>query len=685
MAAGVPLGPYRLVRRLATGGMAEIFLARQEGKDGFSRDLVVKRILPHLAVDPDFRRMFQGEARLAARLSHPNVVHVYDYGSVVEAGGDETFYLAMELVRGVDLRALIVRAAEKALERGDSFAVPAHHAAKIASFVCEALAYAHDLVVDGKRANIVHRDVTPSNVLLSFDGAVKLADFGIAKSVAGGDDSTEHGVVKGKYSYLSPEQARGEALDARSDLFNVGILLFESILGQPLFPHHDSRGAKRMSARGEIPDRMRIRRLPGPLADVAERALAPHASERFPDALAMRADLEAFLRKSPEPSDTVELGRFVRTLFPDTVAEDRRAVRAAGTIAKADVPVRARTAKLDDPASRSAETALGETEPDPTLLSSATIALGSEVLDPTPAPIARAPVVPPTIAAPRAGISPHTTPVIPRERPRRAIWIAASAIVLAAAVGAALMLSSSPGPGAPPTTQAGPRPIASSVTLTGELRITADRAGARVEIDGVLVGPAPIMRAWPIGDHVVRLLDEAGTELAREHAQVAPSQVTEVALTAHTIAATLRVTTTPSGATVHIDGELMGETPLTVDVAPAPHHVDVALPGYDEVQDDVSFASAGEQAMLSFALRRTPSRPPPDRRPTPSHATGTLRIATDPYSEVYEGGRHLGTTPLQLTLPVGHHTLSLRSPGHASRNADVDIRENDVTRLRLAL
>ena len=99
----------------------------------------------------------------------------------------------------------------------------------------------------------------------------------------------------------------------------------------------------------------------------------------------------------------------------------------------------------------------------------------------------------------------------------------------------------------------------------------------------------------------------------------------------------------------------------------------------------MSFASAGEQAMLSFALRRTPSRPPPDRRPTPSHATGTLRIATDPYSEVYEGGRHLGTTPLQLTLPVGHHTLSLRSPGHASRNADVDIRENDVTRLRLAL
>ena len=438
MAVGVPLGPYRLVRRLATGGMAEIFLARQEGKDGFSRDLVVKRILPHLAVDPDFRRMFQGEARLAAQLSHPNVVHVYDYGAVVEEGGDETFYLAMELVRGVDLRALIVRAAERAHERGEPFAIPAHHAAKVASFVCEALAYAHELVVDGKRANIVHRDVTPSNVLLSFDGAVKLADFGIAKSVAGAGDATEHGVVKGKYSYLSPEQARGDSLDHRSDLFNVGILLFESVLGQPLFPHQDAKLAKRMSARGDIPDRTRLRRLPAPLADIAERALAPRPEDRYPDALAMRAELEAFLRKCPEPSDTVELGRFVRSLFPDTIAEDRKAVRAAGTIAKSDVAaVRARTAKLDDVAGRSIETSLAaQTDSDPTLLSSATIALGPEVLEPTPAPIGRtAPPLSMPRDIPRTSVAAFTAappePPSARPRTRAQVWIASAVIVIA--------------------------------------------------------------------------------------------------------------------------------------------------------------------------------------------------------------------------------------------------------------
>jgi serine/threonine-protein kinase len=711
MGAGVPLGPYRLVRRLATGGMAEIFLARQEGKDGFSRDLVVKRILPHLAVDAEFKRMFQGEARLAAQLSHPNVVHVYDYGSVVEPGGDETFYLAMELVRGVDLRALIVRAAESAVARGETYALPPHHAAKIASFVCEALAYAHELVVDGKRANIVHRDVTPSNVLLSFDGAVKLADFGIAKSVASDHDATEHGVVKGKYSYLSPEQARGEALDRRSDLFNVGILLFESILGQPLFPHQDAKLAKRISARGEIPDRLRIRRMPPPLAEVAERALAPNASDRFPDALAMRAELEAYVRKSAEPSDTVEIGRFVRQLFPETVAEDRRAVRAAGTIARSDVPpaVRARTAVLADPAGRSSETSLEETESDPTLLSSASFELGSELLDPTPAPVggtAPTPIFAPAVSAGLRGPIPLTsvpaarplsleaTPVLsrPASGTRAGVWIAAALIVVGASLGAAAMLVHDDGPPPPPSR---PPPPPSHATLsavpvvTAELHVASDPVGATIEVDGTPIGLAPITSTvTATAPHVVRALDASGRELSRADVRLAEHEIRELTMSALPVTASLRVTTTPPGASVRVDGDLLGETPLSVDVAPSPHHVEVALLGYEPVGDDVSFAGPGEQAMLSFALRRQASSRPPDRHPpsTPAtRATGTLRIATDPYSEVYEGSRHLGTTPLQITLPVGHHRLSLRSPGHAARTTDVDIRENDVTRLRLSL
>ena len=703
MVQGIPLGPYRLVRRLATGGMAEIFLARQDGKDGFSRELVVKRILPHLAADPDFRRMFQGEARLAAHLSHPNVVHVYDYGSVTESTGDETFYLAMELVRGVDLRALILRAAEGAIARHEPFAVPPHHAAKICSFVCEALAYAHDLVVDGKRANIVHRDVTPSNVLVSFDGAVKLADFGIAKSVATGDGATEHGVVKGKYSYLSPEQARGEALDRRSDLFNVGILLFESILGQPLFPQQDGKLGKRMSARGEIPDRLRLRRLPGSLADVAERALAPRAQDRFPDALAMRAELEAFVRRSPEPSDTVEIGRFVRAMFPDTMAEDRRAVRAAGTIAKSDVApaVRARTALLDDPLVQSAETVLGEgtTDPSPTLVTSGTIALGPEGADPTPPPTTRGPLPGPPSAlapAPRAAppprVSLETTPIV--RRPSRApLWIAGAAIVLVAAIaGGYVVLSGSDGPPPPPdhAPSLPPRPtgtLAAAAVPSGQLRIGTDPPGGSIELDGEAIGVAPAVRTVTAGvEHVVRAVDESGAELASERVVVPASGSHELVLSLRRAAATLRVVTTPAGASVRIDGALLGETPLALDVAPTPHHVEVSLVGYEAISDDVTFASPGEQAMLSFALRRERVRGGEPHRPAvPPRGAGTLRIATDPYSEVYEGSRHLGTTPLQIALPAGHHTLSLRSPGHAARSADVEIRADEVTRLRLSL
>lgn len=701
MGVGVPLGPYRLVRRLATGGMAEIFLARQEGKDGFSRDLVVKRILPHLAADPEFRRMFQGEARLAARLSHPNVVHVYDYGSVVEDTGDETFYLAMELVRGVDLRGLIVRAAEAATRRGDPFAVPPHHAAKICSFVCEALAYAHELVVDGKRANIVHRDVTPSNVLLSFDGAVKLADFGIAKGVAGPDDATEHGVVKGKYSYLSPEQARGETLDRRSDLFNVGILLFESILGQPLFPHQDAKLAKRMSARGEIPDRLRLRRLPAPLADVAERALANRPGDRFPDALAMRAELETFVRRAPEPSDTVEIGRFVRALFPETVAEDRRAVRAAGTIAKSDIAhgVRARTAVLDDATGASFGASSADTESDPTLLSSGAISLGPELLDPTPAPLASVapplvPVLPPPPPAPapfvpRVSRPADATPVVRRRRASNVgVWIAAGLIVLGASVAAgAMLLSGRDGPPREPPHDV----LASAPTTlaTARLHVTTQPPGAVIEIDGVPVGNGPSVQTVTAGvPHVVRALDVHGAELSRDELTLAEDEIRELTLSARPVSASLRVATTPSGASVRVDGELLGETPLSIDVAPVPHHVEVMLTGYDPVADDVRFAGPGEQAMLSFALRRqvlrssTPDRHPP---PTVARGSGTLRIATDPYSEVYEGSRHLGTTPLQIALPVGRHHLSLRSPGHETRSTDVEIRADEVTRLRLSL
>ncbi len=692
--AGIPLGPYRLLRRLATGGMAEIFLARQEGKDGFSRDLVVKRILPNLAADPEFRRMFRDEARLAARLSHPNVVHVYDYGSVVD-DGDETFYLAMELIRGVDLRALIVRAAEGALSREEPYAVPPHHAAKIASFVCEALAYAHELAVDGKRVNIVHRDVTPSNVLVSFDGAVKLADFGIAKSVvSGGGGATEHGVVKGKYSYLSPEQARGEPLDQRSDLFNVGILLFEAVLGQPLFPHGESRMARQLSARGEIPDRVRFERMPAPLAEIAERALSAKAADRFPDALAMRAELESFLRKVDEPSDSVEIGRFVRATFPDAVAEDARGPRAAGTVPKTSAMPPSRVAMTQVPNDATVVTGRAPApEPEPLISEQSTSLLSSMVTIARDTPPPSQPHPPP--AAPRPPpaarvLSPATTPVIPRD-PKRPVGLVLGIAIVVVALGLAAIVALDPF-GGPPSAPTEPRTtLALAPPPSGELRVTTDPMGVAIEVDGDRAGATPLVLPLTAGvAHVVRAVGADGHELARERVTLGAHEVRELSLATRPASASLRIATTPPGASVRIDGELLGETPVALDVAARPHHVRVSLAGYAPVEDDVTFAAPGEQAMLSFALRRQVTsehvRVEHTRAPDPpARGTGTLRIATDPWSEVFEGSRRLGTTPLQTDLPAGHHVLSLRSPEHAARTAAVDIVAGEVTRVRIAL
>lgn len=213
-------GPkYRLGERLGRGGMAEVFRAEHRGAEGFSRPVAVKQMLPALSAEPEFEAMFRNEAQLAARLHHPNVVSIFDFDRDPEG----RLFIAMELVEGSDLRHLM-----------DAGRVPAPLCAHIAAQLLEALAYAHDLEQDGRRLGLVHRDVTPHNVLLTWDGHVKLSDFGIAKAVER-TSMTATGVLKGKVAYMSPEQIEGTPLDGRSDLFALGIILHEMLVGRPLF------------------------------------------------------------------------------------------------------------------------------------------------------------------------------------------------------------------------------------------------------------------------------------------------------------------------------------------------------------------------------------------------------------------------------------------------------------------
>jgi serine/threonine protein kinase len=305
-------GKYTLLRRLATGGMAEIFLARQGGVGGFEKDVVVKRLLPEHAAHPDFVSMFLDEARIAAHLTHPNIAQIFDLGQE----GDD-YYIAMEYVRGADLR----RVCSQGIAEGNY--LPLHLAIRVVTEVCDALAYAHSRTdKDGQPMGIVHRDISPTNVLVTFDGGVKLVDFGIAKA-ANKVSVTKVGQIKGKYGYMSPEQCRGDALDARSDIFAVGINLYEITLGRRLFRGDSDVETIRAIESGAVPAPRSISPdYPATLEQIVLRALAPRPEDRFVHARDMQRALEDFLAECGLRATSGMLAEYMRQLFREQLERE---------------------------------------------------------------------------------------------------------------------------------------------------------------------------------------------------------------------------------------------------------------------------------------------------------------------------------------------------------------------------
>lgn len=273
---GVAFGRYELDRWLAQGGMANIFLATYGGPLGFEREVVLKVILPEFAHHPAFITMFLDEARLAARLSHPNIVQVFDLGRV-----SSYIYLAMEYVRGASMSRLLAR-----LKREQRFLSPGL-AIFIISELLEALAYAHARRDrDGTPLSIVHRDVTPQNVLVSFDGQIKLTDFGVARARTNLHQN-QPGAIIGKYSHMAPEQCLGLHVDERADLFSVGIMLHELLTGKPLFVRPTQAEMRRAILEEPIPLPSQLQsRCPPELDLVVMKSLARRPDERYPNALA---------------------------------------------------------------------------------------------------------------------------------------------------------------------------------------------------------------------------------------------------------------------------------------------------------------------------------------------------------------------------------------------------------------
>ncbi|MDX2023322.1 MAG: serine/threonine-protein kinase [Deltaproteobacteria bacterium] len=317
------LGRYRLLSRLAVGGMAEIFLARVDGIGGFEKVVVVKRLIPQYADDPILVRMFMDEARLLAKLDHPHITQVHDVGTQ-----DGHYFFAMEYVHGEDLRSITRACALANTSLSDVLA------ATIVATAARALHYVHEKCSDdGRPLNIVHRDVSPSNVLVGFNGTVKLADFGVAKWEEQ-QTSTTHGTLKGKLAYMSPEQAKGGAIDRRSDVFSLGVLMFELFTGTRLFQGATELAILDQITSGQIPSPSRRRHDLPPLLEAAiVRALAVDPDQRFATAHDLAIAVDAFIAtRRDEPHDANALAQLMRTLFSRKLATWREAEQGGLTL-----------------------------------------------------------------------------------------------------------------------------------------------------------------------------------------------------------------------------------------------------------------------------------------------------------------------------------------------------------------
>lgn len=308
----IPYGKYYLLDRINVGGMAEVFKAKAYGVEGFEKLVAIKRILPNIAEDEEFITMFIDEAKIAVQLNHANIAQIFDLGKI-----EDTYFIALEYVYGKDLRAIF----ERLRKRGEIMPIPA--ACYIITQVCEGLDYAHRKKDSmGRDLNIVHRDVSPQNILVAYEGDVKVIDFGIAKA-ANKASKTQAGILKGKFGYMSPEQVRGLPLDRRSDIFSLGIIFYEILTGERLFVGESDFSTLEKVRNVEImPPTAYNRNIPESLEKIILKALAKDADDRYQFSSEMAEDIQRFMISQGILFTRKDLGNFMKTLFADDIARD---------------------------------------------------------------------------------------------------------------------------------------------------------------------------------------------------------------------------------------------------------------------------------------------------------------------------------------------------------------------------
>jgi serine/threonine protein kinase len=630
VSAGFRLGKYEIVRRLAAGGMAEIFLARVSGLSGFQKMVVIKRILPQLATKHDFVEMFLDEARIAATLQHPNVVQMYDVGVV-----DGNYFIAMEYLHGEDVRSIM-----KALYKREG-KLPLEQALNVVIGLASGLHYAHEKVgFDGRPLNIIHRDVTPQNVIVTYEGGVKLLDFGIAKA-SNRFGETRFGTLKGKVPYMSPEQCRGEPLDRRSDIFSLGIMLYELTLGKRLYKGHSDFEVLKQIVEGTVIKPSEIDPNYDPrLEQIVLKGLEKDRDKRYQTARALQSDLETLVREERLYVSAISLQGFMEHLFGQKIEAWRDAQAQGKSLEKHLEEMAVSIPELADEDVEEINTDVQaeheRIEKERAEFKKKILVVGRDAIDvsgqvPMPDPIET------------EGESLSAL----RRRPQPRRW---PLLVGAAAVGVLMGV------------------------LALAVRPQKKAAPVAVSVAHPVAAPAVPVKAEP-------------------PPAPKPPPEPEVGI--------VRIDTSPTGAALYLDGvKLPGLSPATVDRIDAgkEHVLLVQLDGHkDELKKFTLHAAEVQTLSLKLTRDRKPvaahvkttkdegaPKPKATAPPVKLEGEGTLLLASSPWVNVKIDGQDKGPTPLRVTLPAGKHTVLLTNPEFKiNRSMPVMIMPNETLRKKL--
>jgi serine/threonine protein kinase len=639
-----PFGKYLLLERINVGGMAEIFLARSRGVHGFKRILAIKKILPTMAEDKEFIAMFVDEARIAAELSHAGIVQIFELGKF-----EDDYYIAMEFVHGKDMRYIQERLARE----GRPISVPL--ASWIILRICEALDYAHTKKdPSGRSLGIVHRDVSPQNVIVSYEGEVKICDFGIAKA-ANRSQKTQAGVLKGKFGYMSPEQVRGLPLDGRSDIFTVGTLFYEMVTLERLFVgDSDFSTLEKVRNADVVPPSTYNREVPAELEEIILKALSKDVEDRFLNTAEFGDAVQTFMLKN-SMSSTREVSAFMK---------DKLGVELEAELRRLDEYQEMSELVLQAP--------VVDGRPAATLGDTAGVGLDAKTLIFASSEIG---VDQPDKLAP--------PPILRSSRTAPAGNPSVSGSVSAELLDANTMIFQDP--------DIQPEDDISELsTDRPDLRLVETGGPARVE--GVLTRSAREKLFFPMVVFVALLLGWSlfvTTRLQRQWPVATPPE--------------LELITWPStNVKVYLDNtEVATDTPFVArDLTPGAHTLRVERAGYEEVEKRFELAM-GTRMVMELSLRNI-QQPPIKKSPDDSIRPGTpgegkppveekltvLIVDSDPPgATVFLDGEKIGKTPLRKTdvKPKAKVRVGITSKGYRAGSKTLEIRSGEEHEVRLVL